>query len=83
MAAGCGQGSTQRELSRASAFGSGDTVVVALRQVTKWLAHAGDGVVRSTRLEQPSAAASVTDGAIVIAAITGCTNTSNPSVMKP
>src|SRR5690606_11874574 len=33
------------------------------------------------QLEQPSAAASVTDGSIVIAAITSCTNTSNPSVM--
>ncbi|QDT31698.1 aconitate hydratase AcnA [Thalassoglobus polymorphus] len=32
-------------------------------------------------LEQPSAAASVTDGSVVIAAITSCTNTSNPSVM--
>lgn len=32
-------------------------------------------------LGQPSAAASVTDGSIVIAAITSCTNTSNPLVM--
>ncbi len=32
-------------------------------------------------LEQPTAAASVTDGSVVIAAITSCTNTSNPSVM--
>lgn len=32
-------------------------------------------------LEQPSAAKSVTDGSVVIAAITSCTNTSNPSVM--
>jgi aconitate hydratase len=32
-------------------------------------------------LEQPAAAASVTDGSVVIAAITSCTNTSNPSVM--
>jgi len=32
-------------------------------------------------LDQPSAAASVTDGSVVIAAITSCTNTSNPSVM--
>lgn len=32
-------------------------------------------------LEQPSAAASVKDGSVVIAAITSCTNTSNPSVM--
>jgi aconitate hydratase len=32
-------------------------------------------------LEQPSAAASVTHGSVVIAAITSCTNTSNPSVM--
>jgi aconitate hydratase len=32
-------------------------------------------------MEQPSAAASVTDGSVVIAAITSCTNTSNPSVM--
>ncbi|MBZ0111331.1 MAG: aconitate hydratase AcnA [Thermoanaerobaculia bacterium] len=33
------------------------------------------------RLQAPSAAASVTDGSVVIAAITSCTNTSNPSVM--
>ena len=32
-------------------------------------------------LDQPSAAASVKDGSVVIAAITSCTNTSNPSVM--
>jgi len=32
-------------------------------------------------LEQPGAAASVTHGSVVIAAITSCTNTSNPSVM--
>ena len=32
-------------------------------------------------LAQPRAAASVTDGSVVIAAITSCTNTSNPSVM--
>ncbi|QEF97817.1 Aconitate hydratase [Stieleria maiorica] len=32
-------------------------------------------------LEEPSAAASVRDGSVVIAAITSCTNTSNPSVM--
>lgn len=36
---------------------------------------------QSEQLEQPSAAASVTDGSVVIAAITSCTNTSNPSVM--
>ena len=33
------------------------------------------------RLEQPNAAKSVTHGSVVIAAITSCTNTSNPSVM--
>ena len=33
------------------------------------------------RLRQPAGAASVTDGSVVIAAITSCTNTSNPSVM--
>jgi len=33
------------------------------------------------RLEEPEAAASVTHGSVVIAAITSCTNTSNPSVM--
>jgi aconitate hydratase len=32
-------------------------------------------------LQQPSAAASVSHGSVVIAAITSCTNTSNPSVM--
>ena len=32
-------------------------------------------------LEQPDAAAAVTHGSVVIAAITSCTNTSNPSVM--
>ncbi|MGE0159827.1 MAG: aconitate hydratase AcnA [Dehalococcoidia bacterium] len=32
-------------------------------------------------LEKPWAARSVTDGSVVIAAITSCTNTSNPSVM--
>ena len=36
---------------------------------------------RPRALEQPDAAASVTDGSVVIAAITSCTNTSNPSVM--
>lgn len=33
------------------------------------------------QLKQPSAAESVTHGSVVIAAITSCTNTSNPSVM--
>jgi len=33
------------------------------------------------RLQQPQAAASVTTGSVVIAAITSCTNTSNPAVM--
>ncbi|HRX90495.1 MAG TPA: aconitate hydratase AcnA [Steroidobacteraceae bacterium] len=33
------------------------------------------------QLDQPDAAASVTHGSVVIAAITSCTNTSNPSVM--
>ncbi len=33
------------------------------------------------RLKQPEVAASVTHGSVVIAAITSCTNTSNPSVM--
>ena len=33
------------------------------------------------RLHQPDAAASVSTGSVVIAAITSCTNTSNPSVM--
>ena len=33
------------------------------------------------RLHQPGAAAAVTHGSVVIAAITSCTNTSNPSVM--
>jgi aconitate hydratase len=33
------------------------------------------------QIEHPSAAASVTHGSVVIAAITSCTNTSNPSVM--
>jgi len=33
------------------------------------------------RLQQPGAAAAVTHGSVVIAAITSCTNTSNPSVM--
>src|SRR5688572_4153057 len=32
-------------------------------------------------LDQPAAVAAVTDGSVVIAAITSCTNTSNPSVM--
>ena len=32
-------------------------------------------------LEQPGASSSVMDGSVVIAAITSCTNTSNPSVM--
>ena len=32
-------------------------------------------------LQQPRAATSVTHGSVVIAAITSCTNTSNPSVM--
>ncbi|HRI49413.1 MAG TPA: aconitate hydratase AcnA [Pseudomonadota bacterium] len=33
------------------------------------------------RLQQPNAAAALTHGSVVIAAITSCTNTSNPSVM--
>ncbi|MEO8543691.1 MAG: aconitate hydratase AcnA, partial [Burkholderiaceae bacterium] len=33
------------------------------------------------RLQQPGAATAVTHGSVVIAAITSCTNTSNPSVM--
>ncbi len=33
------------------------------------------------RLHQPNAAAALTHGSVVIAAITSCTNTSNPSVM--
>lgn len=33
------------------------------------------------RMQTPNAASTVTDGSVVIAAITSCTNTSNPSVM--
>ena len=36
---------------------------------------------RRSSIGNPRAAASVTDGSVVIAAITSCTNTSNPSVM--
>lgn len=45
--------------------------------------HPAGKVVESPpdNMEQPGAAASVADGSVVIAAITSCTNTSNPSVM--
>src|SRR5690606_17593191 len=52
------------------------------RLIAEGCSEAGEVLQASPeQLEQPSAAASVTDGSIVIAAITSCTNTSNPSVM--
>lgn len=52
------------------------------RLIAEGCSEAGEFLKASPeQLEQPSAAASVTDGSIVIAAITSCTNTSNPSVM--
>ena len=41
----------------------------------------GLAVTRDARAELPGDAATIADGAVVIAAITSCTNTSNPSVM--
>ena len=40
-----------------------------------------DGKVKSVRLEKDDMEYNLSDGAVVIAAITSCTNTSNPSVM--
>jgi aconitate hydratase len=44
-------------------------------------AAAGGVAVMEPRVEAASAAAALTHGAVVVAAITSCTNTSNPSVM--
>ena len=52
------------------------------RLVAEGGAEAGESpAAPPEHLEQPTAAASVTNGSVVIAAITSCTNTSNPSVM--
>jgi aconitate hydratase len=56
------------------------------KEIDRLLAEGGAkaGVFRKSppqRLEEPGAAAAVAHGSVVIAAITSCTNTSNPSVM--
>ncbi len=53
---------------------------------TAWQSALGDTFGKSEpaaplRVENNGSTASITDGAVVIAAITSCTNTSNPSVM--
>jgi aconitate hydratase len=65
---------------------SGAAVDVSAKQIDRL---SGEGNAEAGRflkappehLHQPEAAASVTTGSVVIAAITSCTNTSNPSVM--
>ena len=64
----------------------GANVDVSPKEVARLVAEGGppSGEVLEAppeHLQQPSAAASVTHGSVVIAAITSCTNTSNPSVM--
>ncbi len=64
----------------------GARIDVSPKEVARLVAEGGppSGEVLEAppeHLQQPSAAASVTHGSVVIAAITSCTNTSNPSVM--
>ena len=59
---------------------------VPTKQIARLVAEGGAKTARHLKappenLQQPAAAASLTDGSVVIAAITSCTNTSNPSVM--
>ena len=60
-----------------------DVSVKAITRLTnESCAEAGDFLKPAPEpLEQPAAAAAVMHGSVVIAAITSCTNTSNPSVM--
>tara|TARA_R110001592_G_scaffold232050_1_gene489334 strand:+ start:17898 stop:20618 length:2721 start_codon:yes stop_codon:yes gene_type:complete len=52
------------------------------RLTTEGCTEVGESLKASPeQLDQRNAAASVTDGSVVIAAITSCTNTSNPAVM--
>ncbi len=44
-------------------------------------ANNGDGKIKSVRLSKDDVEYNLSDGAVVMAAITSCTNTSNPSVM--
>ena len=64
----------------------GARIDVSPKEVARLVAEGGSpsGEVLEAppeHLQQPSAAASVAHGSVVIAAITSCTNTSNPSVM--
>jgi len=65
---------------------AGDAADVSAQEIARLVAEgcsaAGDfHKAPAERLQQPEVAASVTHGSVVIAAITSCTNTSNPSVM--
>lgn len=73
------RGSFQSVMNRVPA----DVSVKAITRLTnESCAEAGDFLKPAPEpLEQPAAAAAVTHGSVVIAAITSCTNTSNPSVM--
>jgi aconitate hydratase len=71
--------SFQTVLDGAAADANSDEIA---RLTAEGCVEAGEFLKASPEhLQQPSAAASVTDGSVVIAAITSCTNTSNPSVM--
>jgi aconitate hydratase len=64
----------------------GTAVEVSERALARLKAEGGgqaSGISQAPpeHLKQPAAVESVTDGSVVIAAITSCTNTSNPSVM--
>lgn len=64
----------------------GDTADVSAKQIARLVAEscAAAGEYQKSPAEalpQPQSAADVTHGSVVIAAITSCTNTSNPSVM--
>mgnify|MGYP002713017120 CR=1 FL=1 len=67
-------------------FSSGAAAEVKAEEIARLVAEsssaAGDFLKADPEpLEEPSAAERVTHGSVVIAAITSCTNTSNPSVM--
>jgi len=69
------------ERSGESWAGEGGNVPVKVGEKVASAKGANGGPGRATRIELNGEAAEIGDGTIVIAAITSCTNTSNPSVM--
>ncbi len=68
--------------SQPAAAGKGAATTSATgRNVGVWGEDGGDGAAPQVKLEIEGAAHHLTHGSVVIAAITSCTNTSNPSVM--